>query len=109
MIQYIKFGLKTSFGSRGRVQTSFLAFWSKFDIQSAGVTLKMRSKSPNFVSFSCHSGVSVQVWSKSSNWFRRYSAYKAHVYSIYKAHVYSLYSVVTLKMRSKSPKSNQFF
>ena len=38
------FGQNPSFGSRDRVQTSF--FWSKFDIQSAGVTLKMRSRSP---------------------------------------------------------------
>ena len=34
--QYIKFGQNPSFGSRDRVQTS--CFWSKFDIQSAGVT-----------------------------------------------------------------------
>ena len=38
------FGQNPSFGSRDRVQTSF--FWLKFDIQSAGVTLKMRSRSP---------------------------------------------------------------
>ena len=44
MIQYIKFGQNPSFGSRDRVQISF--FWSKSDIQNAGVTLKMRSRSP---------------------------------------------------------------
>ena len=44
MIQYIKFGQNTSFGSRERVQISFLG--SKFDIQRAGVTLEMRSRSP---------------------------------------------------------------
>ena len=43
-MQYIKFGQNPSFGSRDRVHTSF--FESKFDIQSAGVTLKMRSRSP---------------------------------------------------------------
>ena len=46
----------------------------------------------------CPKGVSVQVWSKSIYWFRRSSAEKAHFYS--------LYSVVTLKIRSRSPKSN---
>ena len=44
MLQHIKFGQNPSFGSRGRVQT--ICFWSKFDIQIAGVTLKMRSRSP---------------------------------------------------------------
>ena len=44
MIQYKKFGQNLSFGSRDRMQTSF--FWSKFNIQSADVTLKMRSMSP---------------------------------------------------------------
>ena len=47
MIQYIKFGQNLSFGSTDRVETRF--FRSKFDIQSACVTLKMssRSKSKN--------------------------------------------------------------
>ena len=40
----IKFGLNPSFGSRDRVQRS--CFWSKFDLQSAGVTLKIMSLSP---------------------------------------------------------------
>ena len=40
MLQYIRIGQNLSFGSRGR------CFWSKFDIQIAGVTLKMRSRSP---------------------------------------------------------------
>ena len=44
MIQYIKFGQNPSSGSRDMVQTSFVVlFWSKFDIQSASVTLKIRS------------------------------------------------------------------
>ena len=30
------------------------------------------------ISFPCLIGVSVQLWSKSTNWFRRYSADKAH-------------------------------
>ena len=37
---------------------------------------------------------------KTNNWFRRYSEDEAHFYS--------LYSVVTLKSRSKSPKSTIF-
>ena len=44
MIQYIKFGRNPSFDSRDSWQTSL--FLSKFDIQSTGVTLKMRSRSP---------------------------------------------------------------
>ena len=44
IIQYIKFGQNPSFGSSDRVQTS--SYGSKFDIQSAGVTLKMRPRSP---------------------------------------------------------------
>ena len=43
MIQYIEFGLNPSFGSRDRVQTSI--FWSKFDIQNAGVFLEIRPRS----------------------------------------------------------------
>ena len=35
-----------------------------------------------------------------TNWFRRQSADNAHFYS--------LYNVVSLKIRSRSPKSNQF-
>ena len=49
----------------------------------------------------CPTGVSVQVWSKLTKWFRRQSADKVHFDS--------LYSVVTLKIRSRSPKSNQIF
>ena len=43
----------------------------------------------------------MQVKSKSSDWFRRYNAVNAHVYS--------LCSVVTMKIRLRSPKSNQNF
>ena len=75
MIQYIKFGRNPSFGSRDRVQTSFL--WSKFDIQSVGMILKWGQDHQNLIiSFPCLSGVSVQVWSKFTNWFRRQSADK---------------------------------
>ena len=52
-------------------------------------------------SSSCPNGVSMQVWSKSTNWFRRQSADEAHFYS--------LYSVVTLEIRSRSPKSDHIF
>ena len=44
MLQDMKFGQNPSFGSRDRVQTSF--FGQNLIIQSAGVTLKKRSKSP---------------------------------------------------------------
>ena len=43
MLQYIKFGQNPSFGSRDTVQTAFFGQNSTF---SAGVTLKMRSRSP---------------------------------------------------------------
>ena len=45
---------------------------SNFDIKSAGVTFKMRSRSPNLItSFLSPSNVSVQVWWKSTDWLRR--------------------------------------
>ena len=70
MLQYIKFGQNPSFGSRDRVQTSCV--WSKFDFQSAGVTLKMRSRSPKSNHFFPTSNVVyMQVRSKSTYWFRR--------------------------------------
>ena len=44
------------------------AFLSKFDIQSAGVTLKMCQGHQNLIIFAlCLNGVSMQVWSKSTN------------------------------------------
>ena len=70
MIKYIKFGQNPLSGSRDRVQTSF--FLSQYDIQSTVVTLKMRSSHQNLIiSSPCLSGVSVQVWSKSTYWLRR--------------------------------------
>ena len=50
-------------------------FRLKFENFSAGVTLKMRSRSPKFNHFfPPFHNVSVQDWSKSTDWFRRYSA-----------------------------------
>ena len=43
--------------------------------------------------------VSVLIWSDSIYWFM----------SAHKVHFLSIYNVVTLKIRSRSPKSNQFF
>ena len=81
------------------MQTSFLG--SKFYIQSAGVTLKMRSRSSKFnlISSPCPSGVSVQVWSPTG------SRDRVQI----KAYFYCLYGVVTLKIRSRLPKANQIF
>ena len=69
VIQYMKFGLNPSFGSRDRVQTSFI--WSNlhskrwYDLENeAKVT-----KSSHF--FFCPNGASVQVWSKSMHRFTR--------------------------------------
>ena len=99
--KYIKFGQNPSFGSRDRVQTSFSG--AKSDIQSAGVTLKMRSRSPksNYffaMSHRCFCAVLVKI-----------QQLVQEIKSSDKAHFYSLYSVVTLEIRSRSPKSNQFF
>ena len=52
-------------------------------------------------SFPHPNDVAVLVWSNSIYWFMRQSAHKARFLS--------LYNVVTLKMRSRSPKSNHFF
>ena len=48
----------------------------------------------------CPNGVSVKVLSKSTTWFRRQTADKAHFYGFY--------NVVILKIRTRSPKSNHF-
>ena len=70
-MQCTTFGQNPSFGLRDMVQTSCCG--SKFDIQSGGVTLKMRSRSPKSNhSFLCPTGVYMQDWSKSTYWFRRY-------------------------------------
>ena len=83
-------------------QSADKLFWSEFDIQSVVWPWKWGQGHQNLIiNFSCLSGVSVQVWSKSTIWFKRSSAVKAHFYS--------LYSVVTLKIRSRSPTSNHFF
>ena len=77
-----------------------IRFLSKFDIQSTGETLKINSRSSKsnyffpmseccfYVSLIHHLGQVIE---------RRQGSF------------YSLYSVVTLKIRSRSPKSNQIF
>ena len=52
-------------------------------------------------SFPNPNDVSVLIWTNSIYWFMKKSAHKSHFLSIS--------SVVTLKIRSRSPKSNQFF
>ena len=52
-------------------------------------------------SFPNPNDVSVLIWSDSIYWFVKQNAHKAHFLSNY--------SAVTLKIRSRSPKSNQFF
>ena len=79
-------------------------FWSNFDSQSAGVSLKMRSRSPKSNHFF-----------PMSQWCLRARLVKINLsiqeIECRQAHfnIYSLYSVVTLKIRSRSPKSNQIF
>ena len=101
MIQYVKFGQNPLFGWRDRVQTSF--FWSKFDIQSAGVTLKMCQ---------CHQNL-ILNFCPMSKWCFHASLVKIHqlVQEVVcrQNSFLSLYSVVTLKIRSMSPKSDQIF
>ena len=76
-------------------------FLSKFEFQSAGVTLKMRSWSPKSNHFIPHpNNVAVLVWSNSIYWFMRQCTQSSFS---------NLYNVMTLKMRSRSPKSNHFF
>ena len=100
MIQYIMFDRKPSFGSRNRVQTSF--FWSKYDIQSVGVTLKIKSRSPKSNHFF-----------SMSKWCFCASLVKIHQFvqeiECREGSFYRLYSVVTLIIRSMSPKSKQIF
>ena len=100
MIQYIKSGRNPSFGSRDRVQTSYFGQNLTFKVLVWPWWWGQGHQNLN-ISFLRPNGVSMQVWSKSTNWFRRYSADKAHFYN--------LYSVVTLKILSRPPKSKKFF
>ena len=51
-------------------------------------------------SFPNPNDLSVLIWSNSIYWFMKQSAHKVHFFSIYR--------VVTFKIMSRSPKSNQF-
>ena len=90
-----------SFGSRDRVQTSH--FWSNLTfkvLQSAGVTLKMRSRSPKSKHFF-----------PMSHWCFCVSLVKIHqlVQEVVQTRfIFSLHSVVTLKIKSRPLKSNSF-
>ena len=69
------------------------AFLSKFDIQSAGVTLKMCQGHQNLIIFApCLNGVSMQVLVKIHQLVQEIVCRQGSFYS--------LYSVVTLKIRS---------
>ena len=100
LIQHIKFGQNPSFGSRDRVQTFF--FSSEFDIQSAGVTLKIRLMSPKSNYF-----FPMPYWSFYVSLVKIHLLVQEIITD--KAHFHSLYGEVALQMRSKSPNSNQFF
>ena len=135
MIQYIKFGQNTSFGSRDSVQTSFSGQNLTFKVPVWPWKWGQGHKNL-IISFACLSSGSVQVWSKSTNWFRRKRADKALINSfnpidtIYKnwpesiilfkrwgadklLFFWSKFDIqsagVTLKMRLRSLKSNHFF
>ena len=98
--QYIKFRQNPLFGSRDNMLKSY--FGRNLTCQSAGVTLKIGQGHQNLInSYPPPSSVSMQVLSKFTNWFRRWYTKMADFYS--------LYSMLTLKSRSRSPKSNQLF
>ena len=121
MIQYIKFDQNSSFGSRDSVLvkiwhskclcnlenevkvTKILSFLS--DVQTLFLC-KFGQNPPIgsgdlIISSPCQNGVSMQVWSNPSIGSEDKSPDKAHFYSVY--------SAVTLKMRTRSPKSNRIF
>ena len=60
----MKFGQNPSFGSRYREGADKLFLVKIWKFQGAGVTLKMRSRSPKFTHFPPPKNVSVQVWWK---------------------------------------------
>ena len=72
MLLNINFGHIPSFGSRDSVGK----LWLKFDI------LKCHCDLENKVKVTKTSLNSVQVWSKSTHWFRRYDMEKADFYSL---------------------------
>ena len=71
------------------------------------VSLEIRSRSPNLITSFPHPDVSVLVWSNSIHWLKR-CAHKLFT-ALTRLTFLSIYSAVTLKIRSRSPKSNQFF
>ena len=71
-------------------------FWSKFDIQSADVTLKMRSRSPKFNHFFPIPLWCLPVWSKIHKLVQEIDHRQGSFISFY--------SVVTLKIMSRSAK-----
>ena len=80
IIQYIKFGPNPLFVSRDRVQT---LFGQNLIFKVLVWPWKWGHGHQNpIISSPCLSGVSVQVWSKSTNSFRRKSANNAHFYNL---------------------------
>ena len=73
----ISFGHIPSFDSRDSAGKQ--NFGQNWTFRSATVTLKIRSMSPepHQLSLPSPNNVSVQVWSKSTHWFRRYGVEKA--------------------------------
>ena len=99
MILNINFGYIPLLGSRDRVE---LNLGENLTLKSATVTLKIWSRSPTpHQVFALSKQCNVQVWPKSTHWFRRYGTEKADFHS--------LYWLVTLKIRSRSLKSNQLY
>ena len=76
------------------------------------VTFKIRSRSSKSNHFFAHPyDASVLVWSNPSHWLKRYCAHKlfTSLTRLLWAPFLSINNVVTLKIRSRSPKSNHFF
>ena len=104
LVQYMKLGLNPSFGTRDRVQTSFcwVQIWHSkywFDLENkAKVTKTYSLLSLVPMVFQCKFGQNPPIGSGDSVQTR-----------LDKGHFYSLCCMVTLKIRWRSPKSNQTF
>ena len=89
-------------------------FWLNFGGLSLTVTLKIRSRSPKpiqlFIMSECYIHANlVKIRMIKSSWFMRYCAHKHLLTSIFWLKFGSLSPALTLKNRSRSPKSNQLF
>ena len=76
---------------------------------STAVILKTRSGSPKSNQFFIMSHISMKIWKESSYWFTRYCTDKKVSRQCRRHQIFSYSAAVTLKICSRSPKSNQLF